>query len=81
MTRLLGLYIDLRVLDHVIVGEGPGCSLAERGLLSFPVVDRTEQNREGAGVRRSERRVAIGEINSPEILANFANMCHVGMRR
>lgn len=25
--------IDVRVLDHVIVGEGPACSFAERGLL------------------------------------------------
>jgi hypothetical protein len=25
--------VDVRVLDHVIVGEGEGASLAERGLL------------------------------------------------
>lgn len=26
-------YIDVRVLDHIIIGEGDGTSLAERGLL------------------------------------------------
>ncbi len=25
--------VDVRVLDHVIIGEGEGASLAERGLL------------------------------------------------
>jgi DNA repair protein RadC len=32
LTDALAL-VDVRVLDHIIIGEGPGASLAERGLI------------------------------------------------
>lgn len=32
LKEALGL-IDVRVIDHLVIGEGPACSFAERGLL------------------------------------------------